>query len=385
MSATRQRRELWSEPGASDQRVLVVDDDRQVQEVLARLLQSRGYETVCVGDAEAACARVGEESFQVVLCDVRLPGQSGLELAQRLAADAPQVAVVMVSGVDDHEVAETALEVGAYDYVVKPFTPNEVFVSVANALRRRALDLHSDATKRQLAAALEQQRGALVDAAAALAWQQDMLQRARRETLFRLARAAEVRNESMGNHMERVGLYSKLLAQRLGLENERCEALGLASPLHDIGKIGLPDEILLKPGPLDADERLMMQGHTEIGYCLLADKDDPLLELAAAIALTHHEHLDGSGYPRGLLGDEVTIESRIVSVADAFDAMTSNRPYRAALSVDESCNILAEHAGAQFDRDVVSALITARALFAASTRHLEATATHTCLPHLEAV
>jgi putative two-component system response regulator len=158
--------------------------------------------------------------------------------------------------------------------------------------------------------------------------------------------------------MERVGLYSELLARQLGLDDERCEAIRLASPLHDIGKIGLPDEILLKPGPLNADEQEMMRGHTDIGYSLLADRDDQLLDLAASIAVTHHEHVDGNGYPRGLSGDEIMIESRIVAVADAFDAMTQERPYRAARAVEDALDELTAQAGKQFDEEVVEALLS---------------------------
>jgi putative two-component system response regulator len=358
VSETRRRRELWPEPSGSPRRVLVVDDDDQVQDVLVRLLESRGYETARAGDAEAARTKLDLEPFHLVLCDVRLPGKSGLEFARELAVEEPLVAVVMISGLDDHEVAETALEVGAYDYVAKPFTANEVFVSVTNALRRRALRMHNDATQRQLAAVLEEQRMALLDAGAALAHQQTLLQHSSRETLYRLARAAEVRNENMGNHMERVGLYSELLARQLGLDDERCEAIRLASPLHDIGKIGLPDEILLKPGPLDADEQEMMRGHTDIGYSLLADRDDHLLDLAAWIAVTHHEHVDGTGYPRGLSGDEIMVESRIVAVADAFDAMTQERPYRAARAVEDALDELRAQAGKEFDEEVVEALLS---------------------------
>jgi cyclic di-GMP phosphodiesterase len=338
--------------------VLVVDDDRQVQDALVRLLESRGYETARAGDAETARACIREEAFHVVLCDIRLPGQSGLELARELAVDERAIAVVMISGIGDHEIAETAIEIGAYDYVAKPFTPSEVFVSVANALRRRALRLQNEATQRQLSAVLEEQRTALLDAGAALAQQETLLKSARRETLYRLARAAEVRNESMGDHMERVGQYAELVARRLGLEEARCEAIRLASPLHDIGKIGLPDEILLKPGPLDADEREMMQGHTEVGYSLLADREDALLDLAAWIALTHHEHVDGQGYPQGLSGQEIMLESRIVAVVDAFDAMTQERPYRAARTVDDALEELIAKSGKQFDQDVVHALVS---------------------------
>jgi putative two-component system response regulator len=359
MSATRRRRELWMGPGPGiiPSRVLIVDDDRQVLNVLSQLLQTRGYDTACVADVAEARARLEVEPFHLILCDVRLPGESGLQFAQELVTSYPQIAVVMVSGLDEGDIAETALEIGVYDYILKPFSPSEVFISVANALRRRASSLDDEARRRQLSAVVAEQRAALADAGMALAEQERQLQSSRRETLYRLARVAEVRNEDMGDHMERVGRYTEVLARCLGLDDAQCEALRLASPLHDIGKIGLPDEVLLKPGRLDADELQMMRGHAEIGYALLADRDDELLDLAATIALTHHEHVDGGGYPRGLSDGQIPLESRIVAVADAFDAITSDRPYRPALSIGVALERISGAAGAQFDQGVVQALI----------------------------
>jgi putative two-component system response regulator len=353
MSSTRRRRELWMGAPALPVRILVIDDDPQVRDALGRLLETGGYETVCVGDAISARERMQQEWFHLVLCDVRLPGESGMQLAQELALEAPHVAVLMVSGVNDLRIAEAAFEIGAYDYLLKPFSGNEVLISVANAVRRRALRLEEEATTRRLTAVLREQRVALEDARASLAEQQEALRQSRHAALYRLARVAEIRTEDMGGHMERVGLYTELLAAELGLGDEQCEALRMASPLHDIGKLGLPDQILLKPGPLTAEERVIMQGHTEVGYALLIDRHDPLLDLAARIALTHHEHINGDGYPRRLKGEAIPIEGRIVAVADAFDAMTSDRPYRAAIAVDEALSVISSEASIQFDPGVV--------------------------------
>jgi putative two-component system response regulator len=338
-------------------RVLIVDDDEQARAAMGSLLATRRYETVCVADAPAARDQVATGQFQVVLCDVRLPGESGMQLAQELAQASPHLAVIMVSGVNDLCIAETALEIGAYDYLVKPFSANDVLIAVANAVRRRAALLEDEAARRQLTAVLEEHREALVDATAALADVRASLNHSRHATLYKLARVAEIRNEDMGDHMERVGLYAELIATGMGLEETRCSALRMASPLHDVGKIGLPDQILLKPGPLDDDERLMMQGHTEVGYALLMDREDALLDLAARIALTHHERVDGTGYPNGLAGEEIPLESRIVAVADAFDAMTSNRPYRAAMTARTAFDRVREGAGSQFDPTVVQAAL----------------------------
>jgi cyclic di-GMP phosphodiesterase len=338
-------------------RVLIVDDDDQARDVMEQVLRSRGYETASAPDAAAARQQIESSRFHIVLCDVRLPGESGMQLAQELLLAAPNLAVVMVSGMNDLRIAETALEIGAYDYLVKPFSPNDVLISVANALRRRSVWLEEEATRRQLTAVVEEQRAALGDATAALAALEGALKHSRHATLYKLAQVAEIRDEAMGGHMERVGLYAELIAFGMGLDDERCRALRMASPLHDIGKIGLPDQILLKPGSLDEDEWLMMQGHTEVGYALLMDRDDALLDLAARIALTHHERVDGNGYPRGLRESEIPLESRIVSVADAFDAMTTDRPYRAAMTASEAFSRIESGSGTQFDPAVVRAAI----------------------------
>ena len=185
------------------------------------------------------------------------------------------------------------------------------------------------------------------------------LRQSREETIYRLARAAEFRNEETGQHIERVSRYSAVLAEQLGLEQARCELLRLASPLHDIGKIAIPDRILLKPGALTPEERQHMEAHAELGYGMLADSDRELLELAALVALTHHERFDGTGYPRGLAGDEIPLEGRIVAVADVFDALTSDRVYRPAFALHEALQVLRDGRGSDFDPVVLDAFLGA--------------------------
>ncbi len=353
MSVTRTKREFWAEGAGVCHRVLVVDDDPYVRKSLSRLLEQQGYDTACASDAADARRLLEDEAFELLLCDVRMPRESGLELVQHAVADHSGVAVIVVSGLNDQHVAETALELGAYDFVLKPFRANDVFVAVASALRRRASEREHRMDRQRMLLALLEHRGALRCADEDLAEQKALLEQARRETLCRLAQAAEFRHEGIGHHLNRVGRYSEVLARRLGLDTARCEALSFASRLHDVGKIGIPDRILLKPGPLDGDERAAIELHTTIGHSLLTDAQDDLLELAAMISLTHHERIDGRGYPRGLVGDAIPLEGRIVSIVDAFDALTSDRPYRAAVDVNDAVEEILAHRGTQFDSRLV--------------------------------
>jgi putative two-component system response regulator len=326
-------------------RVLIVDDDPGVCVALRRLVVDHGHMATVAGDATEARGELAAGSFEVILCDVNLPGESGLELVHDVVGGRTDIAVLMVSAADDPQLAETALALGAYGYIVKPFRDSEVNIGIANALRRRRLEIENKAHHERLEQ-LVAERTAELD-------------RSREETIHRLAAAAELRDNETGQHIERVSRYCELIARRLGLPYDRCELLRVASPLHDIGKIAIPDHILRKPGPLSPDERLVVETHTERGYSILAGTREPLLELGAEIAWTHHERFDGGGYPRGLAGEAIPLSGRIVAVADVFDALVSDRVYRLALPVDEVVATMRAERGGQFDPDVLDALLTA--------------------------
>jgi cyclic di-GMP phosphodiesterase len=247
-------------------------------------------------------------------------------------------------------VAEEALGHGAYGYVIKPFSSNEILINVANGLRRRQLEIES----RRHRELLEQ---AVRDRTAALTSSLKELRHSREETIERLARAAETRDDATGRHIKRVSLYCHLLARAIGLDGDRCELIRIVSPLHDIGKIAIPDRILLKPGPLTAEERTIMQGHAEAGYHMLLGSGEELLDLAATIARTHHERYDGAGYPCRLAGTGIPIEGRIAGVADAFDALTSDRVYRPAVPLEETLEVMRAGRGTQFDPEVLDAFL----------------------------
>jgi putative two-component system response regulator len=326
-------------------RVLIVDDDPGVCEALRRLVVDHGHVATVAGDATEARAALAGAAFEVILCDVKLPGESGLELVHDVVGGRTDVAVLMVSGADDPQLAETALALGAYGYIVKPFRDSEVNIGIANALRRRRLEIENRAHRERLEH-LVAERTAELD-------------RSREETIHRLAGAAELRDTETGQHIERVSRYCDLIARRLGLPYDQCELIRIASPLHDIGKIAIPDHILRKPAPLSADERRVVETHTELGHGILAGSREPLLQLGAEIAWTHHERFDGGGYPRGFAGDAIPIDGRIVAVADVFDALVSDRVYRPALPVDEVVAAMRAEEGAHFDPDALDALLTA--------------------------
>jgi putative two-component system response regulator len=336
-------------PAATHDRILIVDDEEQIRTLLARLLGAQGYECLTAEDAAAGRRVLNETPVELVLSDVNMPGESGIDFTREVLAQFPDTAVVMVTGMDDRRYAEVAIELGAYGYVLKPFKPNELIINVGNALRRRALEIETRGHREQLEQTVLERTAALRDTIAQLETSETELRRLREETIRRLSWAAEFRNQETGEHIVRMSLYCALLARVAGLDAERAEMIRVASPMHDVGKIGVPDRILLKPGRLTEDERKVMEGHTEIGHRILAGSGVELLDLAALMALTHHERIDGTGYPRGLKGEDIPIEGRIAAVADVFDALTSDRVYRQAFQPEEARGMMEEGRGTQFD------------------------------------
>jgi putative two-component system response regulator len=323
--------------------ILCVDDDEQLQRLIARMVSDAGHDCTTVGNVDDARKLLSEQPFSVVLCDIGLPGKSGLELLEELVRTRPDVATVMVTGRDDPAVADIALSLGAYGYLTKPFARNELLIDLSNALRRRGLE----AERRQYETKLEQ----MVAARTA------QLERAYIETVKRLGLAIDYHDGVTGEHVERVAAHAQRLGLALGIDHAKADLLRLASPLHDAGKIAISEAILRKPGPLTADERLEMERHTEFGHELLAGSGSELLDLAATLALTHHERWDGTGYPRKLAGEAIPLEGRIVAVADVYDALTSDRPYRAALSEEDARAQILRERGNAFDPRVVDAFL----------------------------
>ena len=342
---------MWH--ASTDERILVVDDEEQIRSLLARLLEAQGYECSTAAGPGEARRLLPAGGYALILSDVNMPDESGLDFAREVLADYPDAAVVMVTGADDRGHAETALANGAYGYVLKPFKPNELLINVVNALRRRTLEIENRENRNRLEQTVLERTSTLRETIAQLESSESELRRLREETIRRLSWAAEFRSHETGQHILRMSLYCTLLARLVGLDADRTEMIRIASPMHDVGKIGIPDRILLKPALLTPEEREIMQAHTEMGYRILAGSDVELLDLAATLALTHHERIDGRGYPRGLAETDIPLEGRIAAIADVFDALTSDRVYRLAFRPDEAREQMLTGRETQFDAELL--------------------------------
>jgi putative two-component system response regulator len=328
-------------------RILIIDDDVRNLKLLARLLGESGYTSVQVtADPRSALPVFAEFHPDLILLDLQMPGMDGFEVMAELQPWIPEetiLPILMITGNDSPEVKERALAAGAMDFLTKPFSGAEVRLRIRNLLRTRFLHLqlasHNDELEHRVAERTVE------------------LERARLEVLERLARAAEYRDDNTGEHTQRVGHISALVATALGREAEEVELIRRAATLHDVGKIGIPDSILLKPGPLTDAEMDVMRGHTRIGASILSGSDVPLLRMAASIAQSHHEHWAGSGYPEGRQGEAIPLVGRIVAVADMFDALTHARPYKAAWTRGQAVGEITRCSGGHLDPAVVEAFL----------------------------
>lgn len=319
-------------------RILIVDDEPAIREILSRWLVDEGYDCGQAHDVDAALSELASADYELMISDIRMPGRSGLELLDQARQTFPDLAVIMLTAVDDRETAIHTLEAGAYGYVIKPFDRNELLISVINALERRRLTLLSMDHQRQLEAQVRERTSEL--------------RRREEEIALRLVTATEHRDAETGAHIRRIGQYSEILAEERGWDAEAAEEIRLAAPMHDVGKIGIPDQILRKPGLLTRQEFGVIETHTTMGAAILAGSRIPLLRLACKIALTHHEHWDGSGYPEGLAGDQIPEAGRIVAVVDVYDALVHHRIYRSALPEDHALGIMQRARGHHFDPDI---------------------------------
>lgn len=337
------------------ERVLVVDDEPGVRRYLLRAVEGRGCSAESVDSAVAALERVSSGQFAVVLADVRMPVHNGIWLLRRIKETELDVAVVMVTGESEVHTAVDCLTHGAANYVIKPANPDVLAHAVKMCLENRRLQIESRAYRGDLERMVFERTERLEQALIALKRSNAALEGAHRESIYRLATAAEFRDEDTGNHIRRMGLFCHVLAEALGVDPEFLSLIRLAGLMHDVGKIGVHDAILLKPGRLTEGERREISTHTVIGARILSESNSPLFRMAEEIALSHHEHYDGTGYPAGLKGDDIPLSGRIAAVADVFDALTSHRVYRAAFSVDEAVNMIREGSGSHFDPRVVQA------------------------------
>jgi putative two-component system response regulator len=344
-------------PEASSIGILATDDRPEVLRLVDRTLGTR-YRCEFATSVAQAREKLAEGEFELALCDIQMPGESGLVLIEEIAKRHPDMAIVLVTGVDDPDIAKRAFRLGAQGYLVKPFWPGQLLITTMNALRQRELEMAEKARSRILLESAEKRAEHFRDELA-LAQQQaiEELRSSRQETVERLARAIEMHDTETGRHVNRMASIAAFLGSQLGLDSQRVLLLRAAAPMHDVGKIATPDEILRKPGPLTPEERKEMERHTTIGHQILDDSDSELLRMAASIALTHHERFDGRGYPHGLSGENIPPEGRIVAVADVFDALLSDRPYRPAMTVGEAVRVIEDGHGTHFDPRIADILL----------------------------
>lgn len=354
---SRQAQPPTQAPNRALARILATDDRPEVLRLVDRTLGSQ-YECEFATSVAEAREKLKGPPFQIALCDVQMPGESGMVLVEEIAREHQATAIVLVTGVDDPNVADEAFRLGAHGYLVKPFWPGQLVITTANAARQHQLELAEQARHAALLGSAEEKtealRHELIDAQRRAI---EDLRASRQETVERLARAIEMHDEETGRHIDRMATITAFLGEKLGLDSAQVTLLRAAAPMHDVGKIATPDRILRKEGPLTPEERRLMERHTLVGHRILADSESQLLQMAATIALTHHERYDGNGYPRGLANGYIPLEGRIVAVADVLDALLSDRSYRPAMPIERATEIIREGRGTQFDPDVVDALL----------------------------
>jgi putative two-component system response regulator len=337
--------------------LLIVDDEEALRRWAERVLGDGGYACDGAGNAAEARACMEQSAYSLVLLDVNMPGESGMELLSHIRSCYPATAVVMVTGADDPQLAMTAIEHGAYGYMVKPVRSGELLINVADALHRRRREGESQRLMQSLKDAVDDRSHRLEDALQGLRLSENQVWVSQAETILRLARLVEFRDEETGHHLQRMSSYCKILTRQLGLPERDRELVRLSSQLHDVGKVAISDSLLHKHGKLTPEEYEVIKTHAEIGYEMLADSTSEVAQVGALIARTHHERWDGSGYPRGLVREEIPLEGRIAAVADVFDALTSDRVYRPAFPVRFALETMHAERATHFDPELLDAFM----------------------------
>lgn len=321
--------------------ILVVDDDNLTRKLLDQMLEVDGHTCQLAVDCATARDHMKANNYELILCDINLPGESGLDFVKSVSAEYKDTATIIVTGIDDPHVAKSALRRGIYDYITKPVSLNRLSISVANALRRRQLEIANRAYKEDLERMIVERTS--------------KLQKALDGIVRATALTVEMRDPYTAGHQKRVADLACAIAGECGLSEDHIEGIRMAGIIHDLGKISVPAEILSKPSRLTQNEFNLIKEHPEVGYDILKELEFPWP--IAKMVLQHHEKFDGSGYPRGLSGEEILIEARIITVADVVEAMASHRPYRPSKGIKKALAEIVKNKGIHYDPDIVDACI----------------------------
>jgi cyclic di-GMP phosphodiesterase len=329
--------------------ILVVDDEEAIREVVSTMLESKGYTCTTVPNGRAAQDQVKRFTPDLVLSDMIMPEMDGIKLLEWMRQYDPEVPVIMVTAIHDIATALESIRRGAYDYILKPFEKDQLFMGVGRALEHRRLITENRSYQRNLEQLVEERTAQLTGALSQLEQSYD-------DTLEALGSALDLKDAETEGHCQRVTAFCIAIAKAMPVPTTYLPVLARAAFLHDIGKMAIPDSILRKPGPLTDEERAIMRTHCDVGYNMLIRI--PFLRDAAEIVLSHQEFFDGSGYPRGLKGENIPLGARIFTIADSMDAMISDRPYRKALPLSHARNEIKRCAGTQFDPRVVEVFMS---------------------------
>lgn len=335
--------------------MLVVDDDESMRALLQRQLEQDGYHVVAAENGLQALAEARARPIDAVLLDAEMPGMDGFEVAETLKAFelTRTVPIIMVTSLEDHESRQRALKAGAEEFLTKPVDRMELSLRVRNMLKLKQFNNFLTDQNRSLEQMVRERSREVLNSY--------------RETIAALCRAASYKDEETGNHVSRIGYYTEQIASVLGMNADFCESIHYASPMHDIGKIAIPDAILLKRGVLRPDEWEIMKTHCRLGAQLIGQGTSPYLRMGAEIALYHHERWDGGGYPAGLKGQIIPISARIMNLCDQYDALRSERPYKKAMPHEATVEIITTGDGrtmpSHFDPDVLFAFRRSAGVF----------------------
>ena len=332
----------------SAERILIVDDEEAIREVVATLLEAQGFQCSVVSNGRDALNYLEKNSLDLVLSDLVMPEMDGLRLLESLRGRDQDVPVIMFTAMHDLSTALEAIRRGAYDYILKPFEKDHLFLSVRRALEHGRVVLENRNYQRNLETLIEERTAQLTRALTQLEQSYDY-------TLEALGGALDLKDAETEGHCQRVTAFTIAIAKAMQVDPAMLPQIARAAFLHDIGKMAIPDHVLRKPGPLTDEERQIMRRHCEIGHAMLSRI--PFLREASEIVLAHQEFYDGTGYPRGLRGEEIPLGARIFAVADAFDAMISDRPYRRALPISYAREEIQRCSGTQFDPKVVEVFL----------------------------